>query len=170
MIKKIAVSAILCFLLIGSQVWAQNQPRRVLTEQDVINFAKNFDEIVEDFNRINFRFDVEDFISLGNNTSVDDIVNNIKDIETINRILNKHGISDPEPFRKAVVISYAFVIETLTREILNIPELTMFIQMMHGTNDPISQMRNSIHPADLALVQKHYNMYRELLMHVPIMP
>jgi flagellar biosynthesis/type III secretory pathway protein FliH len=160
MIKKIIIYVTLCFLLLNN-IWAQEQPRKILTEQDVINLAENYEKISEELDKINFKLNVDDFSSF---PSVDEAMSTIKDVNALNKILNKYGISDPEPVRKVVVIVYALVIEIFSREAADNPEFAMLMQMMSTQKgDPLSKVRKSVNPADLALVQKHYDKYKEYL-------
>ena len=157
MIKKIVISVFVCFLLINSYAWTQQQPKRILTEQDVINFAKNFDEIIEELENMDIDMD------LMGSMVIDDILNAINDVESINKVLNKYGISNPEPFRKIAAMCFALTIEAFNTEIAKNPEVAVYLQMLGAGGDFIADMRKNVHPADLELVKKHYSKFEELL-------
>ncbi len=156
---KFVISTAICLLLVNGHILAQEQAKKILIEQDVINFAKNYNKISEELEKMNFNFGNENF------TSIDDISKAYKnsDLDAVNKVLNKYGISNPDPAKKVMIIGYALIIETFNREIVNNPEIAVYMQMYGGNGDPTAEIRKNVHPADLALVQKHYSKYEALL-------
>lgn len=133
--------SILLVLMSCAGLFAQMAKSTGLTDKDVKNFAKNYEAISEELEKLE---------TWGNGINPSK-----KDLEKVENILGKYGISGPNRFDKAGMIGKCTGLIAAERS-AEFDEETIELMKSIGMTDPFSSLRVMVNQADYLIVKDNF--------------
>lgn len=134
--------SIIAAVFICACVFAQNAKSTGLTDSDVQSFCKNYNKIYTELEKVGVVVTDTESLVLSASAQV-----------TVNKVLNKYGVSGNNAYDKVVAIAYGYAVGKYDETLAADPQ-TAALMKSFGM-DPMAQIRSMVAESDQKVVDKN---------------
>ena len=134
--------SIIAAVFICACVFAQNAKSTGLTDSDVQSFCKNYNKIYTELEKVGVVVTDTESLVLSASAQV-----------TVNKVLNKYGVSGNNAYDKVVAIAYGYAVGKYDETLAADPQ-TAALMKTFGM-DPMAQIRSMVAESDQKVVDKN---------------
>lgn len=162
--KKILLFLCFALVIISSGLFAQQEPKKMLSQTDINAVLKNYNEIVKSLDEIDYTSNSEYLEFLSKPDAGITTIQTMKVPKSWDAAVSKHGVTTPDPFVKYMVILIGTA--TLFLEEMFISQEEMYKAYGMDVSEQKLEMQKTIvlfNSADIALLRKNYAALKSIL-------